>query len=88
MKPSEAKTLQKYVCYELKFIRRQQKLSQEEVAFQLDVTASYLSRIENGQFTNTPMYFFFQLCDIYNVKFANVINNAIEKKRLDAQYYS
>lgn len=59
MNKNEAKRLQYYICNEMKFIRKKKKLSQEEVAYALNITPSYLSRIENSKFSNTPLFLFF-----------------------------
>lgn len=86
MNKFEAKRLQFYICNELKFIRKNKKLSQEEVAYALEITASYLSRIENGKFTNTPLYLFIQLADYYNVPLEKIILVANKKKEIDDEY--
>jgi transcriptional regulator with XRE-family HTH domain len=83
----EAEKLTRYICNELRKIRKECHLTQEDVAFTLNITASYLSRIENGQFSNTPMYLFIQLCDLYNIDFDKVIKSrAYEKASIDNKY--
>lgn len=86
MNKKEAEKTTRYICNELKTVRRDRKLTQEDVAFTLDITAGYLSRIENGKFSNTPMYLFIQLCDLYHIEFAALIQKAYAKMDIDNRY--
>lgn len=86
MEKQEAEKITRYICNEMREVRKQRSLTQEDVAFSLNITASYVSRIENGLFSNTPMYLFIQLCDLYNIEFAKVINRAYEKVIIDTKY--
>ncbi|HID4790019.1 TPA: helix-turn-helix domain-containing protein [Staphylococcus aureus] len=86
MNKFEAKRLQYYICNEMKFIRKNKKLSQEEVAYALNITPSYLSRIENGKFSNTPLFLFIQIADYYNVPLEKIITVATKKKEIDDEY--
>jgi len=40
------------VGFKIKKLREQKEISQEDLAFQLDVSQSYLSKIENGAIEN------------------------------------
>lgn len=88
MEQLQAKEIQKYICYELASIRKTRGLQQLDVSHNLNITASYLSRIENGKFQNTPLYLYLQICDIYNVDFANVVDAATKKYMIDRDYRS
>lgn len=86
MNKNEAKRLQYYICNEMKFIRKKKKLSQEEVAYALNITPSYLSRIENSKFSNTPLFLFLQIADFYKVPLEKIITVATKKKEIDDEY--
>jgi transcriptional regulator with XRE-family HTH domain len=88
MNKNEAKRLQYYICNEMKFIRKKKKkLSQEEVAYALNITPSYLSRIENSKFSNTPLFLFLQIADFYKVPLEKkIITIAKKKKEIDDEY--
>jgi transcriptional regulator with XRE-family HTH domain len=87
MNKNEAKILQYYICNEMKFIRKKKKkLSQEEVAYALNITPSYLSRIENSKFSNTPLFLFLQIADFYKVPLEKNYYNSHKKKEIDDEY--
>jgi transcriptional regulator with XRE-family HTH domain len=86
MDKKEAEKTTRYICNELKEIRNNRHLTQEDVAFALNISAGYLSRIENGKLSNTPMYLFIQFCDLYQIEFDKLIKRAYAKINLDNYY--
>ncbi|MCD8845197.1 helix-turn-helix domain-containing protein [Staphylococcus gallinarum] len=87
MDRTRAKQIQKYICSEFALIRKSRKLTLEEVAFSIDVTPSYLSRLENAKFQNTPLYIYIMLCDYYRIEWHQIINAATKKLDLDKELY-
>lgn len=87
MDQDKAKQIQKYICLEFASIRKSKKITLEEVAFALDVTPSYLSRIENAKFQNTPLYLFIMLSDYYNIDWYQIVNVATRKLEIDNEFY-
>lgn len=86
MNNEKAEKITRYIFNELREVRKKCHFTQEEVAFALNITASYLSRIENGKFSNTPMSLFIQLCDLYSIDFDKIISRAYEKAYIDTKY--
>jgi transcriptional regulator with XRE-family HTH domain len=88
MSQTEIQRLYTYICLELKHYRINiSKLKQEEVAFDLDMTPGYLSRIENGKISKLSLYHLLRLSDYYNVAFVDIVQSATEKLRLDNLNY-
>ncbi|MDK9847686.1 helix-turn-helix transcriptional regulator [Staphylococcus equorum] len=75
--------LYKYICLEFKNQRQLIGKRQEEVAFDLSVTAGHLSRIENGKKPKIALHTFLVMSEYYDVDFGKIVNNAKEKMNLD-----
>jgi transcriptional regulator with XRE-family HTH domain len=58
---------------------------QEEVAFDLNMSAGYLSRIENGKIKKLSLYTLLMLSDYYGIPFEKVVRNAKYKLELDEE---
>lgn len=75
--------LYRYICLEFKNQRQLIGKRQEEVAFDLSVTAGQLSRIENGKKPRIALHTFLVMSEYYGVDFHKVVKNAEEKMELD-----
>ncbi len=86
MNETHAQLIYRYFCKELANIRKNKNISQEEASFELNISASYLSRIENGKLKNFPFVMCIMMCDFYGVELEDVYKVAKNKMRLDQQY--
>ncbi|AQR26686.1 TPA: helix-turn-helix transcriptional regulator [Staphylococcus aureus] len=77
--------LYKYICLEIKNQRQILKKKQEEVAFDLDMSAGYLSRIENGKIEKLSLHTLLVLSEYYDIPFEKVVRNAKHKLELDEE---
>ncbi|MBJ6239747.1 helix-turn-helix domain-containing protein [Staphylococcus aureus] len=77
--------LYKYICLEFKNQRLLIGKRQEEVAFDLSVTAGHISRIENGKKPRIALHTFLVMSEYYGVEFDKVVSNAKEKMELDEE---
>lgn len=68
----------KYVCLELKHRRMILDLRQDEVAFYLDISPSYLSDIENGRNQRISLVTLLKIANFYDVDFKNIYSRAEE----------
>ncbi|GAA4162834.1 hypothetical protein GCM10022217_30980 [Chryseobacterium ginsenosidimutans] len=72
------------VGFKIKKLREQKEISQEDLAFQLDVSQSYLSKIENGAIEKLDFIFmqkvaeFFKVEPQYFLEGDTIINNNVE----------
>lgn len=75
--------LHKYICLELKTQRNRLELSQEEVAYQLKVSPSHFSRIENAKYSRISLFRILQICEYYKIDFEIIIKKAKSNMLLD-----
>lgn len=80
---NELLKLHKYICLELKHQRKEKKLTQDKVAFDLGFPASYLSNIENGKRASTSLVTYLKIANCIGVDFKKVMYNAEERMKLD-----
>ncbi|MCQ4142314.1 helix-turn-helix transcriptional regulator [Chryseobacterium sp. APV1] len=72
------------VGFKIKKLREQKEMSQEDLAFQLEVSQSYLSKIENGSIEKLDFIFmqkvaeFFKVEPQYFLEGDTIINNNVE----------
>lgn len=86
MNETHAQLIYRYFCKELANIRKNKNISQEEVSFELNISASYLSRIENAKLKNFPFTVCIMLCDYYGVHLDDVYKVATNKLEIDQQF--
>ncbi|WPO81707.1 helix-turn-helix transcriptional regulator [Chryseobacterium sp. JJR-5R] len=73
------------VGFKIKKLREQKEMSQEDLAFRLDVSQSYLSKIENGSIEKLDFIFMQKIADFFKVEPQyflegdTIVNNNIEK---------
>lgn len=56
------------IGFKIKKLREHKNLSQEDLAFRLDITQSNLSKIENGQNVKIDFLLMQKVCEIFDVK--------------------
>ncbi|MDQ1161317.1 transcriptional regulator with XRE-family HTH domain [Chryseobacterium sp. SORGH_AS 447] len=56
------------IGFKIKKLREQKEISQEDLAFQLDVSQSYLSKIENGAIEKLDFIFMQKIADFFKVE--------------------
>ena len=56
------------VGFKIKKLREQKEISQEDLAFQLDVSQSYLSKIENGAIEKLDFIFMQKVAEFFKVE--------------------
>lgn len=72
------------VGFKIKKLREQKEMSQEDLAFQLEVSQSYLSKIENGTIEKLDFIFMQRVADYFKVEPQyflegdTIINNNVE----------
>ncbi|GEN76408.1 helix-turn-helix domain-containing protein [Chryseobacterium hagamense] len=73
------------IGFKIKKLREQKEISQEDLAFQLEVSQSYLSKIENGAIEKLDFIFMQKISDFFKVEPRyflegdTIVNNNIEK---------
>ncbi len=53
--------------FKIKKLRESKNISQENLAVQLDISQSYLSKIENGAIEKVDFFFMQKVCDYFQV---------------------
>ncbi|WP_294283775.1 helix-turn-helix transcriptional regulator [uncultured Chryseobacterium sp.] len=72
------------IGFKIKKLREQKEISQEDLAFHLDVSQSYLSKIENGAIEKLDFIFMQKISDFFKVEPQyflegdTIVNNNIE----------
>lgn len=56
------------IGFKIKKLREQKEISQEDLAFQLEVSQSYLSKIENGAIEKLDFIFMQKISDFFKVE--------------------
>lgn len=80
---NEILKLHKYICLELKNQRINKELTQDKVAFDLGISASYLSNIENGKRGKTSLVTYLKIANYYDVEFNIIYKKAKAKLEID-----
>ncbi|MDR6515805.1 helix-turn-helix domain-containing protein [Chryseobacterium camelliae] len=81
------------VGFKIKKLREQKEISQEDLAFRLDVSQSYLSKIENGAIEKLDFIFMQKVADFFKVEPQyflegdTIVNNNIETSNNSAVGY-
>lgn len=72
------------IGFKIKKLREQKEISQEDLAFQLEVSQSYLSKIENGAIEKLDFIFMQKISDFFKVEPQyflegdTIVNNNVE----------
>ncbi|SEW01250.1 Transcriptional regulator, contains XRE-family HTH domain [Chryseobacterium wanjuense] len=56
------------IGFKIKKLREQKEISQEDLAFQLDISQSYLSKIENGSIEKIDFLFMQRVAEFFKVE--------------------
>ncbi|MGY0683090.1 helix-turn-helix domain-containing protein (plasmid) [Mammaliicoccus sciuri] len=66
----------KYICYELRLIRKDKKLTLADVSNDVDISVPYLGTIERGDKKTTGLMVVLNLAKYYDVDFKDLVRNA------------
>lgn len=72
----KSKMLYRYVSLELRHVRKSKNLTLDQVANDLDLSQSFVSRIERGKRELHAFYYYLALAEYYDVDIKEVISNA------------
>lgn len=75
------------VSEELKKIRKERKLTLEDVGFDLEVSSSYIGKIENGKLNKLSFFMYLKLADYYGVDIKELIGKAEYKYDVYKRYF-
>jgi len=76
----EAEEICKQISLALKNYRKEQKLLAEDVSFDLDISSSYLSSIENGKQKKLSLNTYIKIAAYYDLSLDDVIKIALTEK--------
>ncbi|MEB7435544.1 helix-turn-helix domain-containing protein [Staphylococcus pasteuri] len=82
----EAELLCQYIASELKQLRKMRKILVDDVAFDLGMSNSYVSNIENNHKPKLSLYMYIMLANYYDVPFEDIVKNARMKKEIDDKF--
>ncbi|WP_239745560.1 helix-turn-helix transcriptional regulator [Mammaliicoccus sp. F-M27] len=73
---SESMEIYKYICYELRLIRKDKKLTLADVSNDVDISVPYLGTIERADKKTTGLMVILNLAKYYDVDFKDLVRNA------------
>ncbi|MGC4128854.1 MAG: helix-turn-helix transcriptional regulator [Bergeyella sp.] len=71
------------IGFKIKQLREQNNISQEDLAYELEVTQSYLSKIENGQIEKLDFLFMQKICNYFKVDSRYFLDDHIVQNNTD-----
>jgi len=75
--------MNKSIGYKIKELREQKNISQEHLALQLDVSQSYLSKIENGTIEKLDFLFMQKVAEFFKVEPQYFMDDQIVQNNTD-----
>lgn len=75
--------MNKSIGYKIKELREQKNISQEHLALQLDVSQSYLSKIENGTIEKLDFIFMQKVAEFFKVEPQYFMDDQIVQNNTD-----
>lgn len=75
--------MNKSIGYKIKELREQKNISQEHLALQLDVSQSYLSKIENGTIEKLDFMFMQKVAEFFKVEPQYFLDDQIVQNNTD-----
>lgn len=75
--------MNKSIGYKIKELREQKNISQENLALQLDVSQSYLSKIENGTIEKLDFLFMQKIAEFFKVEPQYFLDDQIVQNNTD-----
>lgn len=76
------------IGFKIKRLREQKEISQEDLAFQLNVSQSYLSKIENGTIEKLDFIFMQRVADYFKVEPKYFLEDQIVQNNSDNNHNS
>lgn len=76
------------IGFKIKQLREQKDISQEDMAHQLDISQSYLSKIENGVIEKIDFLFMLKVSDFFNVEPQYFLDDQIVQNNTDNNHNS
>lgn len=86
MTDQELEKINRCIAKELRSIRKSQGKTQEQVAYDLGLSGSYLGSIELGKRTKISTLMYLKLADYYGIAFSKVVEVAEAKASIDGIY--
>ena len=68
--------------FKIKKLREQRNISQEQLATELDISQSKLSKIENGRITKIDFALMTKLSDLFEISLEDFLERERERERL------
>lgn len=76
------------IGFKIKKLREQNNISQEDMAYQLDISQSYLSKIENGAIEKLDFIFMQKVADFFKVEPQYFLEDQIVQNNSDNNHNS
>jgi len=76
------------IGFKIKRLREQKNISQEDMAYQLDISQSYLSKIENGAIEKLDFIFMQRIADFFKVEPQYFLDDQIFQNNTDNNHSS
>lgn len=76
------------IGFKIKKLREQKNISQEDMAYQLDISQSYLSKIENGVIEKIDFLFMQKVADFFKVEPQYFLDDQIIQNNTDNNHSS
>ncbi|WP_431429390.1 helix-turn-helix domain-containing protein [Chryseobacterium indologenes] len=76
------------IGFKIKRLREQKEISQETLAYQLDISQSYLSKIENGVIEKIDFLFMQKIADFFKVEPQYFLEDQIVQNNTDNNHNS
>lgn len=87
MSDKEVKEFLSVLANEFRNIRRQHNLTLEDVAKDLNVSPSYVGKLEKGQLVKLSIFTYAKLAMYYKVNLSDVVKNSEEIYELNKKYF-
>jgi len=87
MNEKELKQFIVILSNEFKRIRHDKELTLEDVGFDLDLSPSYIGKIENGRLSKMSIFMYIKLAEYYDVKLSEIISLAEEKYEANKKFF-
>lgn len=87
MTDNEIMKLLKLLSDEFKIMRKERKLTLEDVAFDLNVSSTYIGKIENGNLKKLSLFMYIKLANYYDIDIKEVIGKAEYKYDIYTRFF-
>lgn len=87
MTDNEIIKLLKLLSDEFKTLRKERKLTLEDVAFDLKVSSTYIGKIENGNLKKLSLFMYIKLANYYDIDIKEIIGKAEYKYDIYTRFF-